>query len=185
MKRKWMPLLLLLALILALPFSASARSIDPIVSTVWLEKNLLASNLIILDVRKPEAFAAGHLLNAANVPYGAWSVKRKALNNELPAPYDLPDLTALAGITKDSKVVVVSSWSTPTEQVESFRVAWTLLYMGISDVAVLEGGFTKWANEKRPLSTVGEAKMGTPYKGELNPSLFIKKRKYSRNLVAP
>jgi len=38
MKRKWMPLLLLLALILALPFSASARSIDPIVSTVWLEK---------------------------------------------------------------------------------------------------------------------------------------------------
>lgn len=175
MKRVLVLSVFLLAFILTLPFSAGARPIDPIVTTAWLEENLFAPNVVILDVRKPDVYEAGHILNASNVPYGAWAVKRRNLNTELPAPYDLPDLIGLAGITKDSKVVVISSWETPTEQMEAFRVAWTLLYMGIKDVAVLEGGITKWTKEKRPVSMAAGTKAGAPYKGEINPNLFIKK----------
>lgn len=166
----------LFAFMLVVPLSAGARGIEPLVTTAWLEDNMFTPNLVILDVRKGEAFAAGHIPNASNVAYGAWAVKRKVLNNELPAVYDLPDLIGLAGINKDSKVVVVSSWDTPVEKVDAFRVAWTLLYMGIKDVAVLEGGYTKWVKEKRPISTAIEEKAGPPYKGQINPNLFIKKQ---------
>ncbi|MCX7982297.1 MAG: rhodanese-like domain-containing protein [Syntrophales bacterium] len=166
----------LLAFMIALPLSAGARGIDPIVTTQWLEDNLFSPNLVILDVRKGEAYAAGHIPNASNVAYGAWAVKRKVLNNELPADYDLPDLIGLAGINKDSKVVVVSSWDTFSEKMDAFRVAWTLLYMGIKDVAVLEGGYNKWIQEKRPFSTAIEEKAGPPYKGEINKKLFVGKK---------
>jgi len=176
MKKLVLCSIFLMALIFMVPFSVSARAIDPIVTTAWLEENMYSPNLVILDVRKGEAFASGHIPNSSNVAYGAWAVKRKVLNNELPAIYDLPDLIGLAGINKDSKVVVVSSWDTDLERMDAFRVAWTLLYMGIKDVAVLEGGFTKWVKEKRPLSMAIEEKAGPPYKGEVDPNLFIKKQ---------
>ncbi|HOJ52099.1 MAG TPA: rhodanese-like domain-containing protein [Syntrophales bacterium] len=166
----------LLAFMMVIPLAVSARGIDPIVTTEWLENNMFSPNLVILDVRKGDAFAAGHIPNASNVAYGAWAVNRKVLHNELPAPYDLPDLIGLAGINKDSKVVVVSSWDTDFEKMDAFRVAWTLLYSGIQEVAVLEGGYTKWVKEKRPISTAVEEKAGPPYKGQMNPNLFIKKQ---------
>lgn len=163
------------ALTLFLPLLASARSIDPIVSTAWLEENLFSPNLVILDVRKGDEFQNGHIPKAANVAYGAWAVKRKVLLNELPAPYDLPDLIGLAGINKDSRVVVVGKWGTPPEKVDSTRVAWTLKYMGIDNVAILDGGYDKWVKEKRPTSLEMMDTVGAPYKGEMKPKLFVKK----------
>lgn len=176
MKKLAFFLVFLLAFMIALPLSAGARGIEPLVTTQWLEDNLFTPNLVILDVRKGDAYVAGHIPGASNVAYGAWAVKRKVLNHELPADYDLPDLIGLAGINKDSKVVVVSSWDTPLERMDAFRVAWTLIYSGIKDVAVLEGGYTKWIKEKRPFSTAIEEKAGPPYKGEFDRNVFVKKQ---------
>lgn len=67
--------LLALTLVVVLLFSVSASAahfpppgpaIDPIVSTDWLEGNLGAENLVILDVRTPDEYAAGHIPGAIN-----------------------------------------------------------------------------------------------------------------------
>ena len=164
----------MLTLLLSLP--AFARTIEPLVSTDWLEKNLFESNIVILDVRKVEEFNSGHIPNAVNVFYGAWAIKRRALLNELPASYDLPDLLGLAGINKDSRVVVVSKWGTPADRVDATRVAWTLKYTGVEDVAVLDGGYNKWVAEKKATALAAKEIKASPYTGKLNPSLFVNKK---------
>lgn len=166
--------LILLALVLPLPASA-ARTIEPVVSGAWLEQNLYSPNLIILDVRKVEEYRAGHIPNAVNVFYGAWAIKRKALLNELPLISDLPDLIGLAGINKDSRVVVVGKMDTPPDRVDATRVYWTLKSMGIDNIAVLDGGYNKWIADKKPTSLEVIEKRGAPYKGEVKPNLFVKK----------
>ena len=89
--------LLLLPLALTAPVQA-ARSIDPIVSTEWLQNNLNNANLVIVDVRKVEEYKAGHIPGAVNVVYGTWAVKKGDLLNELPAVDDLADAIGSAGI---------------------------------------------------------------------------------------
>jgi len=175
MKRLRLFTVVVVGLMLMLPLIASARTIEPVVSGTWLEQNLFTPNLVILDVRKVEEYRAGHIPKAANVFYGAWAVKRKALLNELPAPYDLPDLIGLAGINKDSRVVVVGKMDTPTDRVDATRVYWTLKYMGIDNTAILDGGYNKWVSDKKPTSLEAVGTAGAPYKGVVNPNLFVKK----------
>jgi len=175
MKRARLLIITMVMLTTLLPVLASARTIEPVVSTDWLEQNLFTPNIVILDVRKVEEYNNGHILNAVNVFYGAWAIKRKALLNELPAPYDLPDLLGLANIKKGSKVIVVGKMDTPPDRVDAPRVVWTLKYMGIEDVALLDGGFNKWVVEKRPLSMASPEVAMVPYKGEIKAQLFVNK----------
>jgi rhodanese-related sulfurtransferase len=47
----------------------TARAVEPIVSTDWLEKNLGEKDLIILDIRSPDDYAAGHIPGSINEPF--------------------------------------------------------------------------------------------------------------------
>jgi thiosulfate/3-mercaptopyruvate sulfurtransferase len=176
MRRTRLLTITMIMLTLIVPMLASARTIEPVVSTDWLEKNLFEPNIVILDVRKVEEFNSGHILNSVNVFYGAWAIKRKALLNELPASYDFPDLLGLAGINKDSKVIVIGKMDTPSDRADAPRVVWTLKYMGVGDVALLDGGYNKWMAEKRPtaLATL-DIKM-VPYQGAIQAKLFVDKK---------
>jgi len=165
----------LLALIIALPFAVFARDIAPVVSVDWLEKNLNNSKLIVVDIRKVEEYKEGNIPNSMNVYYGTWAITKKGLANELPEEDDLFDVIGSAGIKADSHVVVVGESDTTKDLVNVTRVAWTLVYGGIENVAVLDGGFNKWKEAKKPLSTeTMKPKSGT-YQGKTNKSLFATK----------
>lgn len=159
--------------ILLLPCSTFARDIAPVVSTDWLEQNL--SKVVVLDVRKVEQYKAGHIPNAINVFYGSWAMKRGDLLNELPADDDLKDVLSSAGIEQTSKVVVVGKTDAPTDRVDFTRVAWTLKYAGVENVAILSGGYNKWMNDKKPVSTEPVKPRVKAYKGKFNKSLLTKK----------
>lgn len=45
----------------------SSRTIEALVSTQWLDDNLKAEDLVILDVREPELYEAGHIRGSINV----------------------------------------------------------------------------------------------------------------------
>ena len=47
----------------------SARMVDSFVSTDWLEKKLGEKNLVILDIRSPDDFGAGHIVGSINEPF--------------------------------------------------------------------------------------------------------------------
>jgi thiosulfate/3-mercaptopyruvate sulfurtransferase len=56
------------------------------------------------------------------------------------------------GIGHDSRVVVYGA-SLP----DTARIWWTLKYLGLRDVAVLDGGWALWARERRPTDTSAPA----------------------------
>jgi thiosulfate/3-mercaptopyruvate sulfurtransferase len=130
-----------------------ARDVPPVVSVDWLEKNANSPNVRIIDIRKVEEYKEGHVPGSVSSFYNAWAIKKNNLDNELPENDDLIDIIGSTGIAADSWVVVVGKTDTPTDQVNSTRVAWTLKYAGIENVTILDGGYNKWAADKKPTST--------------------------------
>ncbi|MGQ9645207.1 MAG: sulfurtransferase [Thermodesulfobacteriota bacterium] len=165
----------LLALVFVLPLTALARDISPVVSTDWLEQNLNNPKLVMVDIRKVEEYKEGHIPNSINVFYGSWAIKKKGLDNELPEDDDLFDIIGSAGIKNDSVVVVVGKTDTTPDLVNAPRVAWTLMYAGVPNVAVLDGGFNKWAKEKKAISTEMVRPKAGEFKGNANKEMFAPK----------
>ena len=154
MKKQILLWMFLSALLLAAPAGAApSEALPPIVSVDWLEANLKNPKLIILDVRKVEDYREGHIPNAINTFHGAWAYKRGKLFTEVPDPDDLEDTIGSAGIGWDSWVVVVGNARTLREIYQVARVACTLRYAGLDDVAILDGGMDKWIRDKKILST--------------------------------
>jgi thiosulfate/3-mercaptopyruvate sulfurtransferase len=164
-----------MAFIMAVPLTAVARDVAPIVSTDWVQANLNNPRLVILDVRKVEEYKAGHIPGAINVFYGNWAIKKGELLNELPATDDLMEIAGNAGIGNDSIVVVVGKMDAPTDRVDLTRVAWTLKYLGVDNVALLDGGQNKWVADKKALSTDAVKVKAKAFKGKLNKNLFVNK----------
>lgn len=174
--------ILFILLIFILPSTVAARELPAIVSTDWLEKNLKNDKLIILDVRKVEYYRAGHIPGAVNDFYRAWSLKKADLSAEVPEMDDLFELVGSAGISPDNHVVVVGKMDTWQERVHIARVACTLQYAGVENVALLDGGHVKWAKERKPLSKEIVRPKPKVFKGEINRSIFVKKDYILKNL---
>ena len=173
-RMKWLKAWLIIA-VLFLPLTVLAKGIDPVVSTDWLLNNLKNANLVVVDLRKVEDYQAGHIPGSINVFYGSWAIKAGTLLNELPAVDDLADVIGGAGIGKDSQVVLVGKTEKVPEQFDMTRVAWTLKYMGVNDVAILSGGITQWVKENKSLSKETVKAKAIPFKAEVNKGLFVDK----------
>ena len=166
---------MLLPFAVTAPVQAAARGIDPIVSTDWLEKNLNNPNLVIVDLRKVEEYKTGHVPGAVNVFYGSWAIKKGELLNELPSMDDLAEVIGGAGIGANSLVVLVDKVEKVPDQFGMTRVAWTLKYAGVNNVAILNGGQNQWVIEKRALSQDMVIPKTKPYKAAWNKNLFVDK----------
>jgi thiosulfate/3-mercaptopyruvate sulfurtransferase len=161
--------------------SNSGRSIDPLVSTTWLYENSGAENLVILDVRTAAEYAAGHIANAINVPFevpiSAWIAMRENLILEMPDDASLFNVIGANGITHDSRIVIVTTIDTPPVPPYSpaggTRVAATLIYAGLKNVAILDGGFPKWQAEGKPVTTALPAVTPVTYYGEIRREMIV------------
>jgi thiosulfate/3-mercaptopyruvate sulfurtransferase len=167
---------------LAIPQIVCARDMPPLVSCEWLAANLANPKVKIIDIRKVEEFRAGHLPGAVNVFYGTWAVKKKGLDNELPEDDDLVDIISSAGVTPDSWVVVAGNVGMVPDRVNQTRVAWTLAYAGIGNVAILDGGYEKWVGEKRPLSTEPAKPGAAPFKPAWNRQIMTTRDYIASNI---
>ena len=151
------------------------RAISPIISTNWLRKNIDDPKLVIIDIRSSEEYTAGHIPKAINVPFPSWAVTRNNLLLELPEVGDLFNTIGSAGIKSNSNVIVVNKTDTPFFLADATRVACTLLYGGVKNVAVLNGGYNKWVKEKKPVSKEIVQPRPVVYKGEVNEAMFVTK----------
>lgn len=167
--------------------SLKERVIPPIVSTEWLSENLDLPGLIVLDIRSPEEYNAGHIPGSINAPSGLWYVN-PPFGADLPwmeaPPVDyLFKLIGNAGITEDSFVVIVGSTSGPLAPLplalyrtaDACRVAVTLLYADVRNVAILDGGYEKWIKEGRPISKEPVKPQPKTYTGVVKAEMFVKK----------
>ncbi len=183
MNRKTVLYSLIFALIaLAIPFVSVARDVDPIVSTDWLEKNLTNPKVVTIDIRKVEDYKAGHIPNSVSAVYGSWAVMKGGIRNELPPVDDLIDAIGSAGIGADSIVVVAGKADNVPNRTDVTRVAWTLKYAGIQNVAILDGGYDKWVADKKAVSTDAVKPKAKSYQGKMNEGLFAKKDYVMNNM---
>ena len=160
MKKQLMLLLPIAIFVLAMP--AFARTIDPIVSADWLEANLGTTGLVVVDIRPADVYAAGHIPGAVSepwvVPFSAWiTMPASGLLLEMPSEAELAASIGNLGISPSTKVVVVGA-PNPGEPVHfgpagAMRVAMTLVYAGVKNVAVLDGGYPAWIAGAYAVST--------------------------------
>ena len=167
--------------------SSPARTIPAIVSTDWLNAHLSDPNLVILDIRSEDLYNAGHIPGAINVPEGMWYINPPFSDTfpwmEMPSEDYLLELIGNASITQDSLVVVVGSTSGPLVPIPLAlystggitRVAMTLLYAGIENVAILDGGYEKWVEDGYSVETTPNIPTPTTYAGTLNTEMMVSK----------
>lgn len=102
---------------------------------------------IVLDVRTQDAYSSGHIPGARWIDANLWrdtTTTQTGLTNH---EFWSAQLGA-AGLTLDSNVVVVGD-SLP----EASRAWWLLGYLGLKNVAVLDGGHAAWIGAGYELST--------------------------------
>ena len=151
------------------------RRIPPLVSTEWLEANLSGPGLVVVDVREKEEYEKGHISGALNSPFPRWVTERNGLLLEVPSDEDLLNVISDAGIDSDSAVVVVNKTDTQFNRADATRVAWTLAISGVRNAAVLDGGFNKWSEERRILSTLPATPVRSEYRGRIDRSSIVAK----------
>jgi thiosulfate/3-mercaptopyruvate sulfurtransferase len=123
---------------------------DALMSTDTLGKLLAAKDpkLVIIDARPDSDYIATHILGARNIP-------SDALQDPSAPPYFMPSVEALkavcadVGINADSTVVIYDE----DDGRLAARVWFTLHARGHEHVAILDGGVTKWHDERRPWVT--------------------------------
>ena len=160
---------------LIFPFIGQTRDIDPIVSTDWLLANLKNPKLIVLDVRRVEDYRENHIPGAVSSFYGAWAYMKDGLFGSLPNKDDIDDTISYMGIGYDNWVVVTGCMDTPRLSYQSARVACTLQYAGIENVALLDGGVNEWIKEKKPLSEKIEQRKANKFLSKYTGEVFAGK----------
>jgi thiosulfate/3-mercaptopyruvate sulfurtransferase len=136
---------------------------SPLVSTQWLADHLGADELVVLDasvhatgsgLRTEWAPAQDSYERSGHVPGARYADLVDAFSApHADLPFTRPDAERFEaaaralGVTNDCTVVVyddsVGEWSA--------RLWWTFRSFGFDSVAVLDGGFTKWRDEGRPV----------------------------------
>jgi thiosulfate/3-mercaptopyruvate sulfurtransferase len=155
--------------------AAWSRDIKPIITTDWLEQNLSDHGMTVLDIRTAAQYRKEHIPGSINTPLSVWAVANNDLSLELPSDEVLRDILGKAGIARTSKIVIVTRTETDFGRADATRVAFTCAVAGLENVAVLDGGFTKWAREKRALSTETPAVLALSYPGPINRAMVISK----------
>jgi rhodanese-related sulfurtransferase len=93
---------------------------------------------LVIDVREPNEWSAGHIPGAINVPRGML---------ELRADPESPAADPALSANKDARVVV---YCLKAPGARSLLAAQTLGTMGYSNVAAMPGGFEEWRAEQLP-----------------------------------
>ena len=125
---------------------ATTPTIPNIVSVSWLKSHYNNPHLIIIDTRKEEVFAKGHLKNAINMP-----VFRDLFDKELMLPSlgFLKTLFSNAGIDNKSLVVAYGN----NDMIWAARLYWVVEVLGHNAVGLLDVGYGNWKKDALPLST--------------------------------
>jgi thiosulfate/3-mercaptopyruvate sulfurtransferase len=107
-----------------------------------------ATRPLILDLRPPDAYAAGHI--PGSIHLDLWGV---SLTDTDPAPlkaflWMIEHVLAVHGVTESTPVVVYDDQS----GIRAARAFWFFEYFGHSSVRLLDGGFGAWSRERLPVT---------------------------------
>ncbi|OOY11328.1 sulfurtransferase [Thioclava marina] len=137
----------------------AAAHLGPLVTPSELNAELADLDPVLLDIRVG-VYEKGHVEGAVYAPY---SIFRGPDNN----PGQVPPLAKLEasfeqiGLETDRPIVIIAQGDTDTDFGAAARVYWTLKSTGFTELSILNGGTTAWANAGLPISTATETLMPT------------------------
>ncbi|MGA8008259.1 MAG: rhodanese-like domain-containing protein [Thiomonas sp.] len=134
----------------AAPLAQDGHAFGPLISAATLAAQL--AQVRVVDIRDDAtAPDAAHIPGAIPAPYADWRGPASNPGALLP----LPQFTALVrrlGLTAQTPVVIVSSGDDASDFGAPARVYWTLKWLGLKQLAILNGGMTAWQAAALPLT---------------------------------
>src|SRR5215470_4177573 len=149
----------------ALAASVAGAHAEPLVTTEWLSTHRADPNLVILDIRSAidgggaQAYAAAHIPGSVHSDYdkAGWRVTRNNVPFMVPTVPELEKLIGDLGTDEASHVVVVPAGVNVLDFGSAARTYWTLKYVGVKDVSILDGGVAAWRQADLPLESGAKA----------------------------
>lgn len=149
----------LAAALAVLPLAAGA-GIGPLIDPQGLNAARTGVAPVILDIRAPDAYAAGHVPGALSAPYGLFRGPAENPGQLVPEER-LTEVLRGLGLNATQPVVIVHQGNDQTDFGAAARVYWTLKSSGLGDLAILNGGMNAWTQAGQDVST-GTAPEVTP-----------------------
>jgi thiosulfate/3-mercaptopyruvate sulfurtransferase len=140
--------LLVLATVAAAQTPARFARPELLVDTAWLAANLNAPNVRIVDMR-PRGYAEGHVPGAVWLDNNDIRIANRP-PRFLPSSQEFAALMGRLGISNRTRVIAYDERG----GIYAARLWWVPNYYGHADVALLDGGWVKWAADRRPTDAV-------------------------------
>lgn len=118
-------------------------------STQWLEENIDAPTLRIVDLRPVKDYRAGHIRNAVHLEISRLRTTVDGVPGMMVGPAALEEVLSGKGIGNENPVVAYDNFG----GLLAARLFMTLRHYGHNAVKLLDGGIRKWVAEGRPLTT--------------------------------
>lgn len=146
-----------------------------------LEKNLGASNLLIVDLCRPEIYAQTHVPGAVHIDYTQIVAARPPAAGLLPSEPVLSEVFSSIGMASDSHVVAYDDEGGG----RASRLLWTLDVIGHPRYSLLNGGLHAWLNEGHPVSNEPVNKSRSQYAVQFRDSAVADKSYIMNRLRDP
>ncbi|ART80361.1 sulfurtransferase [Oceanisphaera avium] len=141
--------------------SAHAAPYGPLLEAPELTSALNThASLTLLDIRSSEDYQAGHINGALSAPYAQWRGPADNPGKLAEVAY-FEQLLQKLGITQHDAIVVYSSGSDQTDFGAAARVYWTLKYLGLTQLSILNGGYEYW-QRTQAASALSSAPVNNP-----------------------
>ncbi len=156
-----------------------------LIDTETLQQNLGREGLVVIDVRGTAAYAfGGHIPGSVHATWHQFSDPNAVAKGLLDPEIGRMEATIRAlGVNNDSDVVIYSNpfdnWG------DEGRMYWMLEYLGHTKLRILDGGWVKWIEERRPYEHgVVSAKPGD-FRAAPNPDLIVMKDELKKLVKQP
>ncbi len=162
----------------------SLAGVTPILAPQDLEAIRTGEHVRVIDIRPEADYAKNHIPGAVSAPYAAWRGPAHS-PGQLPPITELAKLVQKLGVDENTHAVVVSSGDTTTDFGAAARVYWTLKYLGLPQLSVLNGGMQSWAGAGLPQSQDVVQVAASNYEPVLNENILASRNDVLQQIDNP
>lgn len=138
------------------PYPNPKLLVDP----EWLEQHLKDASLRMVDMRPYPLYERGHLPGAVHLDFPRIQSVVDGVPEMVGRPEQIEAVLSGLGVTPETTLVI---YDNVYGQVAA-RFFWTLEYYGYPDARLLDGGWDRWALERRPVTREEPQVTPTQYK---------------------